>query len=952
MKHIFSHRRKQELIYLAVTLITLVITSVLYLLRLPFKAEAFTIGPLTVRNDLPLFYIQLLVTLCGELPAIFIFLAVFCFLTVKYGAISSFLFLGELIAAVTFIPVKYRWYKSKALTALFVPLSALIISIASNILVLVLREQTISIQNICSEFLTLIPSALLTACCGYVIFNYAPPKIRQLFPAFVHFDASTEGTAAIFIGGKHSPISFKIMRILFIEALVLIVGAAMFSAFLFIETNYAVQQASIVDIFIAKATMLFNAKLILMLITFAYPVLHIANLYAQIYIASPIRLMSKAMNDFASDTTKEEQNSVLDIHLLHIKTKDEIGELFQSLKKTTSKLTSYISWIQEEQRLKEDLRVAQESNKAKTAFLSNMSHEIRTPINAVLGLDEMILRESSEKEIIAYAADIKSAGRSLLSLINDILDFSKIEAGKMEIIPVEYELSSSINDLVNMISQRAADKGLALKINVDEKTPHKLFGDELRIKQCILNILTNAVKYTREGTVTMNIGWEKAEDGYIMLRVQVLDTGIGIKKEDLPKLFHAFERIEEKRNHTIEGTGLGMNIVQQLLALMDSHLEVKSVYGEGSDFSFAVKQKVVSWEAMGNFMEMYEKFVKANSEYHESFHAPDAHILVVDDTKLNLTVVQGLLKQTQIQIDTAESGQKALQLVAEKKYDLIFLDHRMPGLDGIETLHVMQTMDANQSKKAPVIALTANAISGAREMYLNEGFTDYLTKPIESGKLEKLLISYLPPERITKVQKSDEKAAGPVMPSFTVPKGIDAAAALKNCGSEEVFKEALKDFYEAINSKASAIEAYEKQGDFKNYTILVHALKSSARLIGADALSQEAAYLEGCGDRQDAKAIAARTPALLSHYRAYWTSLAPLFGGGEEPAKQLLSEDDYARSLANLKDCITAFDFDMADSIIAMLDEHAVPPKESERFRQIKEKVRAVDREAALALLG
>ena len=396
--------------------------------------------------------------------------------------------------------------------------------------------------------------------------------------------------------------------------------------------------------------------------------------------------------------------------------------------------------------LREQKRIADEANRAKSAFLANMSHEIRTPINAILGMDEIILRESGEQRITAYAGDIQDAGKTLLSLVNDILDFSKVEEGKMEILPTQYELSSVINDLMNMILGRAEAKGLHFTVNVDESTPSLLFGDEIRIRQCALNILTNAVKYTEKGSVTMDVGYEKLGEDKIALRVRVTDTGIGMKAEDMDKLFSPFDRIEEKRNRSIEGTGLGMSITRQLLDLMGSRLEVESVYGEGSTFSFAVEQGVVKWEGVGRLVCSLEQRTESRKAYRELFHAPQARILVVDDMTMNLTVIRGLLKKTQVQIDTAESGQEALALAGKRRYDAVFIDHMMPGMDGIETLRELRKLPDMEG--VPCVALTANAVSGAREAYLDAGFSDYLSKPVDGKKLEKLLASLLPPEKL------------------------------------------------------------------------------------------------------------------------------------------------------------------------------------------------------------
>ncbi len=389
---------------------------------------------------------------------------------------------------------------------------------------------------------------------------------------------------------------------------------------------------------------------------------------------------------------------------------------------------------------------AKRANHAKSAFLANMSHEIRTPINTILGMDEMILRESAEPEIRSYASDIRVSGRTLLSLINDILDFSKIEEGRMEILPVQYELSSLLNDLIVMIRGRAQKKGLRFLVDVDRDVPHLLLGDEIRIKQIALNLLTNAVKYTEQGEIWLAVTYEKTSAEEILLRFSISDTGIGMKEEDLERLFSPFIRIEEKRNRSIEGTGLGMSIVKQLLSLMGSELQVESVYGEGSVFSFGIRQPVIRWEGIGNLAEHVQQESAEQAAYQELFHAPDARILVVDDTEVNLTVIQNLLKKTLIRVDTASSGRQALAAAKEMLYDVIFIDHMMPDMDGLETLEKLR--EEVQGELPVCIALTANAVSGAREMYLEAGFADYISKPVDGRRLEEVLKRYLPEEKV------------------------------------------------------------------------------------------------------------------------------------------------------------------------------------------------------------
>lgn len=389
---------------------------------------------------------------------------------------------------------------------------------------------------------------------------------------------------------------------------------------------------------------------------------------------------------------------------------------------------------------------AEKANRAKSEFLARVSHEIRTPINAVIGMNEMVLRESSEDDVKKYSMDIKTSAQALLGIINDILDFSKIESGKMEIVPTEYELNSMLNDLYNMFSLRAHEKGLHFEVNIDPALPSKLYGDDIRIRQVLINLLTNAVKYTRKGTVTFEVTGERNGEDEV-LHFAVRDTGIGIKQEDIPKLFSAFERIDEEKNRDIEGTGLGMNISLQLLKLMHTDLRVESVYGEGSRFFFALRQRIVDAEPIGNFQERAKQAAREHT-YRASFTSPEGEILLVDDNRVNRRVFCGLLKQTKVQITDVGSGRECLDHIRQKHYDLIFLDHMMPEMDGMETMQHMKEMEDNLCKDTPVIMLTANAIMGAKEQYLAAGFDDFLAKPIDQTKLERLMMHWMPQEKV------------------------------------------------------------------------------------------------------------------------------------------------------------------------------------------------------------
>lgn len=516
---------------------------------------------------------------------------------------------------------------------------------------------------------------------------------------------------------------------------------------------------------------------------------------------------------------------------------------------------------------------ARQAATSKSLFLSNMSHEIRTPINAVLGMNEMILRESRDPEILGYAENIKSAGNLLLSLINDILDFSKIESGKMEIVPVKYQLSSVLNDLVNMIAPRAKEKNLQLKVEAEPSIPNELYGDEVRIRQVVTNILTNAVKYTDQGQVTLKVDYQLADEKKLYLLVSVKDTGRGIKKEDMDKLFQSFKRLDQQKNRHIEGTGLGLSITASFVEMMGGTIQVESEYGVGSVFSVSIPQTIMSMQKMGNYEERFENGIRENETYQESFHAPQAKILIVDDNAMNLKVVTSLLKRTQIQIDTASGGMECLKMLREKKYDLLLLDHMMPIMDGIETLRQIKQEEIGAGM--PVIALTANAISGSREMYIEQGFQDYLSKPIVGKSLEKLLVKWLPKELLQEVKETKEipkeTQTEDQQPESTL---IDRETAMLYCAdSEEIYHEMLKAYLEQKEKYRRDVETYYGNEDWDNYRITVHSIKSTSLTVGAVKLSEEAKELEMAAKENRIQTIRDNNEAFLQHYQEVMTQI-------------------------------------------------------------------------------
>ena len=402
------------------------------------------------------------------------------------------------------------------------------------------------------------------------------------------------------------------------------------------------------------------------------------------------------------------------------------------------------------ERLQQETQHALSATRAKSDFLANMSHEIRTPINAVLGMNEMILRESEEDNVRDYANNIADAGKSLLSLVNDILDFSKIESGKMDIVCVEYQMKSLLRDLIMMVKGRMASKNLELILNIDENIPSIYFGDEVRIKQVLTNILTNSVKYTESGTITLSIKDVGREEGDILLEFSIKDTGMGMKAENVEMLMSStFIRFDERKNRNIEGTGLGISITRKLLELMGSELRINSIYGEGSNFHFTLRQQVLDEKPMGL---VTEKSDETRAKLSFNFKAKDASVLAVDDTKTNLLVIKGLLKPYEMKVETASSGEECVAKCKENHYDIIFMDHMMPEMDGIDTLNVLKN-EKLITGSTKVIALTANAITGAQEMYMSHGFDGYLTKPIDVAILDACLRANLPVEKISEISE-------------------------------------------------------------------------------------------------------------------------------------------------------------------------------------------------------
>ncbi|MGN1196207.1 MAG: ATP-binding protein [Acetatifactor sp.] len=542
--------------------------------------------------------------------------------------------------------------------------------------------------------------------------------------------------------------------------------------------------------------------------------------------------------------------------------------------------------INAEERAKEsdELRmaklVAENASRQKSTFLANMSHEIRTPINAIMGMNEMVLRECENDNIRIYSENIQSASRLLLSLVNDVLDFSKIESGKMEIVCDNYYLDVMIHDVVNLIRGKAEQKNLEFYVEVQKEIPNQLFGDELRNRQIIGNLLNNAVKYTQEGSVSLKITYdtsepEDGEQNRIELLIQVSDTGIGIRQEDMGKLFGNFERLDLEKNRNIEGTGLGLAITKKLAEAMGGSVEVTSEYGRGSTFSVRLPQKVVDSTPIGEFEMEAVAETDTQGVYMEKFHAPEARILVVDDNNMNLMVVKGLLKKTKVQIVTCNNGRECLERMQKEHFHIILLDHMMPGMDGMEVIKRTQTLENNRCTSTPIIALTANALKGMKEMYLEAGFTDYLSKPVDGEKLEQMVRKYLPEELVHTPEEEVQACSGtstsnPIVETATEENDtplIDQNTAMVYCSNdEELYREILDCYCLEKEENQEKMKKCLEDNNLADYRILIHALKSTSLNIGCKSLYNMALELEKACKNNDLDYVKENHAACMELY--------------------------------------------------------------------------------------
>ncbi len=695
----------------------------------------------------------------------------------------------------------------------------------------------------------------------------------------------------------------------------------------------------------------------------------------------------------------------------------------------------------------------------KSDFLANMSHEIRTPMNAVIGMAEMALREKLTPMARSYITQIKTSGKALLNIINDILDFSKIESGKMDIQPEEYDVVAMVSEVANILMTRLRDKNVELLVKISPKIPKSVLGDDLRVRQILINLANNAIKFTQQGHVDIVVDFEKKDAETICLKVAVKDTGIGIKESDLDKLFESFQQVDSKRNRNIEGTGLGLAISKNLLALMGGEISVDSIYEKGSTFSFELPQKVLDWEpalhvrnaeemiAIGyfnnlffarqffedtsrlgvyamaltapdrfedllcnyseeilgkriflfveesNFDEQVEQIITNYpeitgvllTEYHSDkktelpnlkiikkpfstiqiamtlndedivsqdaedlfefdFIAKDADVLIVDDNPINLIVTEGLLEPLKMRIVTATSGKMALELIANKRFDIIFMDHMMPGLDGVETTRIIRRLHP-KFDDVPIIALTANAVDGAREMFLSEGMNDFVPKPIELKTIVSKIKKWLPDEKICKGSFANPEAVHDSDAIGTLVIGdLDTDAARGRIGNDKLYFSILKEYYKSIPSKSVLIKELEKSQNWQDYTIEVHALKSISRQIGANALADMAANLERAGNEKNIDLIKRETNQMLQKYVWYVDVLKPFCEEEENTEKQELIDPDKLLELFEaMHDAVDNLDMDKMEEVILEMNRYGYPDDQVDYFEQLKTAVGNID---------
>ena len=628
------------------------------------------------------------------------------------------------------------------------------------------------------------------------------------------------------------------------------------------------------------------------------------------------------------------------------------NELIQGYMMTIVDVTKI---IEQNHLMKRLVLQTEDANRAKTNFVSNMSHEIRTPMNSIVGITEILLRSRHSPKEQEYLLNIQSSGRVLLTIINDVLDCSKMEAGKMQLFDEPYDTCSLFHDLRISMENRIGHSGLELIYDIDQDIPCKLKGDMGRIRQVIINLVNNAIKYTEKGSVRFSVHVRQKNTDKVMLYYEVADTGIGIRKEDQKILFDAFQRVEMDRNRYVEGTGLGLTISQNLVNMMGGVIEVESEYGKGSRFFFTIEQTIIDPTPVSavNYNGQKDNVTEKEAEY--LFIAPEAHILLVDDNELNLVVAKELLKPLRMQIDTAENGLQAVKMVRGSQYDLVLMDHMMPVMDGIEAAKAIRALPEDKYQKLPIIALTANAMVDARKEFLNAGMNGFVAKPIDFARICNQLKLWLPKDLVRDVPKEEAKKllADDLSDREIQPEdpqmGFSFEEGVKHCGSKAALMKTIRIFYRTIDSKADKIEQCLKEGLISDYVVEVHALKSSALLIGAVPLSEAAKELEGYGKQGKTELLEEKTPDLLAMYRDFKDILKP-YADKEEAARQEASNGEWCQALQQIHQCIEQFDLDGVDRIMEKLEEYQIPECIRESMDQLRVYVADVSMEEIMEL--
>lgn len=628
------------------------------------------------------------------------------------------------------------------------------------------------------------------------------------------------------------------------------------------------------------------------------------------------------------------------------------NELIQGYMMTIVDVTKI---IEQNHLMKRLVLQTEDANRAKTNFVSNMSHEIRTPMNSIVGITEILLRSRHSPKEQEYLLNIQRSGRVLLTIINDVLDCSKMEAGKMQLFDEPYDTCSLFHDLRISMENRIGHSGLELIYDIDQDIPCKLKGDMGRIRQVIINLVNNAIKYTEKGSVRFSVHVRQKNTDKVMLYYEVADTGIGIRKEDQKILFDAFQRVEMDRNRYVEGTGLGLTISQNLVNMMGGVIEVESEYGKGSRFFFTIEQTIIDPTPVSAVNYNGQKDNVTEKEAECLFIAPEAHILLVDDNELNLVVAKELLKPLRMQIDTAENGLQAVKMVRGSQYDLVLMDHMMPVMDGIEAAKAIRALPEDKYQKLPIIALTANAMVDARKEFLNAGMNGFVAKPIDFARICNQLKLWLPKDLVRDVPKEEAKKllADDLSDREIQPEdpqmGFSFEEGVNHCGSKAALMKTIRIFYRTIDSKANKIEQCLKEGLISDYVIEIHALKSSALLIGAVPLSEAAKELEDYGKQGKTEVLEEKTPDVLTLYRDLKNILRP-YAEKEEDAKKEFSDGEWITALQQIHQCIEQFDLDGVDQIMEQLEEYQVPECIRESMDQLRVYVADVSLEEIMEL--